>query len=101
MKEELNPWQVMATHVISYKEEQVKVETIQTINRIPEFFFFVHFASGSVLLNRMETEFGEFWNGSSFSFEEGKNLASAIEAQIGYNLPKKVSNNPFQYKGEV
>ena len=101
MKEQLNPWQVMATHVISYKGEEVKVETIQTINRVPEFFFFVHFANGSVLLNRMETRFGEFWNGSSFSFDEGKKLASAIEAQIGYTLPKKVNNNPFQYKGEI
>lgn len=96
----IDPWQIMATHTIQYKGEEARVEVVQTLNRAPEFFFFVHFPSKDVLLCRF-TANSQLWNGSSLTLEEGKELGEAIEQQIGYKLPEKACNNPFEYKGDI
>lgn len=93
-------WQVMAVHTIHYKGEEAIVKVIQTTNRIPHFFFLIHFPSVDVLLSRFDPR-PEIWNASSLTLEEGRELGEFIEQQIGYRLPDKVSNNPFQYNGDI
>lgn len=95
-----NPWLVIATHELSYNGEEGKVEVIQLTNRTPEFFFFVHFPSGDILLSRFGKR-PELWNGTSLGLEEAKALGDFIEQQIGYPLPPKTCNNPFRYKGDI
>lgn len=97
---QLDPWQVMTTHHIQYNGEPGKVELIQTTNRTPEFFFFVHFPSQDILLNRF-SERPEFWIGSGLPLNEAKALGEFIEEQIGYQLPLKACNNPFLYKLDI
>ncbi len=94
-------FRVMATHTIQYNGEEGKVEVLQHTYRVPEFFFMVTLPSLKVMLSRHNAR-PDLWNGGfTLSLLDAKALGESIEVQIGYKLPSRLSNNPFDYNGDT
>lgn len=89
----------MASYQLVYNGQKVKVDLIQATQGTPEFFFHVQQAAEEYFLSKRQHIGQMVWLGGG-PLPAAKALGDAIETAIGFSLPLKETNNPFQYKGD-